>query len=266
MKRHITGLNFRAALGSLLLAVALTPFCFAQNQNQPAPPPQLYWATVTQVKPGMMEQYQDFMKNETLPAFKKAGGKEISVWVVQNFGHGGEIVSFRPVENFKQLDEPNFLVKALGEAGARAWVAKRAQMIISSRSLLVSIIPALSAPIKGQPKLAFGVATTVAPGRMAEYSKWLKEQALAANAKTNSKGVITYVEGLGGNPNAIHVAVYFDNFEDIGNFVQAYNKAMAELKLQPNPPIGVQERIEFGVYRHVPELSLIPTTQKAENR
>lgn len=266
MQRHRSTTQIILTLGALLLAASITPFCFAQNQNQPAPPPQLYWATVTQVKPGMMQQYQDFMKNETLPAFKKAGGKEISVWVVQNFGPGGEIWSFRPVENFKGLDEPGFLVKALGEAGARAWVAKRAQMITGSRSLLVSIIPALGAPIKSQPKLALSVTTAVTPGRVAEYTKWLKENGLVANAKTNSKGVITFVEGLGGNPNAIRVAVYFDNFEDIGNFVQAYNKAMAELKLQPNPPIGVQERIEFGVYRHVPELSITPAPQKAENR
>jgi hypothetical protein len=262
MQRHRSTKPF-LAFGALLLAVSLTPFAFAQNQNQSAAAAQIYWATVTQVKPGMMGQYQDFIKNETLPAFKKAGGKEFSVWVVHNFGPAGEIWTFRPVENMKQLDEPNFLVKALGEAGTRAWAAKRAQMITGYRSFLVSTVPTLSAPIKGAPKLALGVTTAITPGRVAEYTKHLKENALAANAKTNSKGVITFVEGLGGNPNAVHVAVYFDNFEDIGNFVQAFNKAMTELKLQPNPPIGVQERVEFGVYRYVPELSVAPAPAKA---
>ncbi|MBI3428410.1 MAG: hypothetical protein HY011_36280 [Acidobacteria bacterium] len=260
MQRHHATTKLFLAFGALLLAVSLTPFCLAQNTP---PAPQLYWVTVTQVKPGMAEQYQAFIKNETLPAFKKAGGKQFETWVVQYFGAVGEVWTFRPVENFKQLDEPNFVVKALGEAGARAWAAKRAQLTTGYRSFLASIAPELSVPLKGEPKLALAVTTAITPGRVAEYAKHLKENALAANAKTNSKGVATFVEGLGGNPNAVHVAVYFDNFEDIGNFVQAYGKAMAELKLQANPPIGVQERVEFGVYRYIPELSIRPAPAKA---
>lgn len=259
MQKHHATTKLFLAFGTLLLTFSLTPFCLAQNQ---APPSQLYWVTVTQVKPGLMQQYQEFLKNETLPAFKKAGGKQFGTWIVQNFGPGGEVWTFRPVENFKQLDEPNFLVKAVGEAGARAWAAKRAPMIINSRSFLASTAPELSVPLKGEPKLALAVTTAITPGRVAEYAKHLKENALAANAKTNSKGVATFVEGLGGNPNVVHVAVYFDNFEDIGNFVQAYGKAIAELKLQANPPIGVQQHIEFGVYRYVPELSIRPTPAK----
>jgi hypothetical protein len=259
MQRHHSTIKLFLAFSAALLALSLSPFCLAQTQ----PAPRLYAMTVTQVKPGMMEQYQAFLKNETLAAFKKAGGKECSTWTVQTFGPGGEIWIYRPVENLKQLDEPNFIVKALGEAGARAWIAKRAQLVTSSRTVLVATIPTLSAPINGEPKLAFGVTTTVTPGRLEDYIKHVKENGLAANAKTNSKGVVAFVESFGGNPNTIHVAVFFDNFEDIGNFITAYNKAIAELKLQPNPPVGVQERVEFGVYRYLPELSVVPAPAKA---
>ena len=135
-------------------------------------------------------------------------------------------------------------------------------MIISSRTYLASTLPALSVPRKGEPKFGIGVVTNVAPGRTAEFYKWFKENALVANAKTNSKGVFTFVEGLGGNPNIVHVGVNFDNFADMENFVQAYNKAMADLKLQLHPPVGVETQVEFAVYRYIPELSISPAPAK----
>ncbi len=61
----------------------------------------------------------------------------------------------------------------------------------------------------------------------------------------------------------LEVAVQFDNFEDMGKFVQAYGKAMADLKLQTNAPVGVESHVEFAVYRYVPELSIAPAPAKA---
>lgn len=264
MQRHIATTKLFLALGALLLAVSLTPFAFAQSP--PAAQPQLYAVTVTQVKPGMMDQYREFLKNETLVAFKKAGGKEFQTWVVQTFGEGGEVWTYRPVENFKQLDEPGFLLKALGEAGVRAWNTKRAQMVSQTRSFMISTVPALSVPPKGKSKICIGVRASITPGRGAEYAKWLKENALPAAAKTSAKGVYTNTVGLGGNPNEVQVAVLFDNFEDMGNFVAAYGKAMTDLKLQANAPVGVVAHTEFAVYRFFPELSLTLLPQKAENK
>ncbi|MGH9799428.1 MAG: hypothetical protein ACRD82_03610 [Blastocatellia bacterium] len=263
MQRHSSITKLFLAFSALLVAVSLTTICLAQN---PAPTPQTYQVTVTQVKPGMMDQYREFLKNETLAAFKKAGGKEFHTWVVQTFGEGGEVWTYRPIENLKQLDEPGYLVKALGEAGVKAWNAKRAQLVSHTRSFLISTVPALSVLPKGEPKICIGVRATITPGRMPEYMKWLKENALAANAKTNSKGVYTNVVGLGGNPNEVQVAVLFDNFEDMGNFVQAYGKVMTDLKLQANAPIGVVANTEFAVYRFVPELSLLPAPAKAASK
>ena len=137
-------------------------------------------------------------------------------------------------------------------------------MITGYRNFLVSSVPELSVPPKSEPKICIGVRANITPGRMPEYMKWLKENALAANAKTGSKGVYTNVVGLGGNPNEVQVAVLFDNFEDMGNFVQAYGKAMTDLKLQANAAVGVVAHTEFAVYRFIPELSLVPTPAPAK--
>lgn len=252
MQRHRSIPKLILAFGALLLAVSLTPFCFAQS----APPaPQVFQMIVTRVKPDMVMEYNEFIK-ETLAAFKKGGGKQWETWTTDTLGEYYEYWVIRPVENLKQFDQPGPVVKALGQEGTRAWFTKWNRMVVSTRSFLVSTLPALSVPTKGEPKLCIGVITNTAPGRTAEFYKWLKENALVANAKTNSKGVSTFSESLGGNPNTVHVAVFFDNFEDMGNFFQAYGKAIADLKLQGNSPVGVETQSQFAVYRYIPELSL----------
>lgn len=258
MQRHRSITTLFLAFVTLLLAVSLTPL--SQAQNKP-PASQVFRVSVVRVKPEMDAEYREFVK-ETLAAYKKGGGTLFQTWTGTTLGEAYVYIYFTPVENLKQFDQPGPVVKALGEDGIRAWAAKRGRLIISSRTYLASTLPALSVPRKGEPKLGIGVVTNVAPGRTAEYYKWFKENALVANAKTNSKGVFTFVEGLGGNPNTVHVGVNFDNFEDMENFVQAYNKAMADLKLQPNPPVGVQTQVEFAVYRYIPELSLSPAPAK----
>lgn len=262
MQRHRLTTKLFPVFGALLLAVSLTPFCMAQTT---APTPQVFQVTVVRVKPEMDAGYREFTK-ETLAAYKKGGGTMWETWTTATLGESFEYWFFRPVENLKQFDQPGPVVKALGEEGTRAWAAKRSRMIVSARTFLVSTLPALSVPRQGDPKLGIGVITNIAPGRTAEFYKWLKENALVANAKTKSKGVSTFVQGLGGNPNVVHVSVFFDSFEDIGNFVQAYGKAVADLKLQPGSPVGVESQVEFGVYRYIPELSLRPAPATATGK
>ncbi len=258
MQRHRSTTKLFLAFGALLLAVSLTPFCLAQSTP---PPSQVLQVIVVRVKPEMDTEFREFVK-ETVAAFKKGGGKEWETWTAATLGEGYEYWVFRPVESLKQFDQPGPVAKALGEEGTRAWYAKWSRMVVSTRSFLVTTLPALSVPRKGEPKLSIAVVTHVAPGRTAEFYKWIKENALVANAKTKSKGVSTFVQGLGGNPNVVHVAVSFDNFEDIGNFVQAYGKAVADLKLQPGSPVGVESQAEFGVYRYIPELSISASPAK----
>jgi hypothetical protein len=87
----------------------------------------------------------------------------------------------------------------------------------------------------------------------------------AALAKTNAKGVLASKVGFGGDPNSYIALVLFDNWADIEKFPAAYTKAAAEAKLAP-APAGVVNLTEWRVYRYVPELSIAPAPQKAENR
>ncbi len=230
MTRRISKAHFFLAVGALLLAATLTPSGFAQNQPTAQTPaaPQSYWMTVTRVKPEMVNEYRELLKNETLPAFKKAGGKVWATWTTAIFGEGAVFWTIRPIDSLKQFDEPIFIVKALGEAGAQAWAAKRGRMIISFRSFMITARPDLGiAPKTNEaPKVGVGARNSVTPGRTAEYEKMLKENLLPVVGKTNVKGFLVSKVGLGGDPNEYLSLALFDSFADLEKFRAVFEKAI----------------------------------------
>jgi len=263
MTRHITRPGFFPALSGLLLATAFTTAGFAQTPAPTPPPPQTLQMTVVQVKLDMGREWREYLQNDANPAAIKAGVKERGVWTTATFGEGGEYVIVTPIENLAQFDGPSPIVKALGQEGATALLAKRQRLINGSRSFTLTARPELGfAPAPGyQVKLAVRSTSTVLPGHVAEFIKSTKEGA-AVMAKTNAKGVLVGQVGLGGNPNEFISLVLFDSFADLAGFPQAFAKAAAEAKLAP-APAGTVAHSEWSVTRYVPELSIIPAPPKA---
>jgi hypothetical protein len=256
MQRQII-IRVGVACGALLFA--LTSFAYAQNP----PARQSYQVTIVQVKPEMEREYGDYLKNEAIPALQKSGVKQRAAWRTATFGEGGEYVFLTPIESLAQFDNPNAMVKALGQEGVAALLAKRARLISSSRNVLITARPDLGVAPKADYayKLGFSGNVTVTPGRTAEYEKYVKDLS-ATVAKTNAKGVLVGKAGLGGDPNSYRLMVLFDNWADLEKFQAAYAKASAETKLTP-AAAGVVAHTEWRVYRYAPELSITPTPQRA---
>ncbi len=256
MKRQLIT---RLGAACVALLFALTSFAYAQNP----PARQSYEVTITQVKPGMGGEFGDYLKNDANPALQKGGVKQRTVWTTATFGEGGEYVFLTPIESLAQFDNPGPAVKALGQEGAAALLAKRARLISSSRIVQVTARPDLGLAPKADYayKLGVGSNVSVTPGRTAEYEKYVKDLS-ATLAKTNAKGVLVGKAGLGGDPNSYRLMVLFDNWADLEKFQAAYAKASAETKLTP-AATGVVAHAEWRVYRYVPELSITPTPQQA---
>ncbi len=226
---------------------------------------QRYQVTETRVKPGMGATYQEFTKNETLPAYQKAGVKQISYYTTAGFGEGGEFVVLRPIESLKEFDEPGIFVKALGEAGAKAWAAKRAQMIVSSRSYILQTRPELSiAPNPNEPnKLAFVTRQSIAPGRSADFESLLKNDMLPLIKKANPKGYFVAKVGIGGDAEEYHTVVLVNSFADYEKWGEALLKEGYD-KVTPKRA-GIVMHREQAAYRFIPELSL-PQPMMAQNK
>lgn len=249
----------RLGAACVALLFALTSFAYAQNP----PAQQSYEVTTVQVKPGMGGEYVDLQKKEMIPALQKGGVKQRSVWTTATFGEGGEYVTLRPIESLAQFDDPHPVVKALGQEGATALLAKRARLISSSHIVQITARPDLGVAPKADYAYKLGVSANVSvtPGRTDEYEKYVKALSATA-AKTNAKGVLVGKAGLGGDPNSYRLMVLFDNWADLEKYRAAREKAAAETKLTP-AATGVVAHTEWRVYRYVPELSIASAPQRA---
>jgi hypothetical protein len=265
MKRRLTK-SLILTISTVLLAAffnaCTTPASPAASSSatteQASAPRQRYWVTEVHVKPEMMTQYREFALNETLPAYQKAGYKQQSVWMTATLGEAFEYIYFRPIESLQQFDEPSFLVKALGEEGARKWFAKRGAMIVSSHSYIMQARPELSISPdpNAVPKLAFVSRASIAPGRSTEFENYVKNDVLPIVKKTNPKGHLVTKVTTGGDTEEYISATLLDSFADFEKWGTAlakegYGNIVAKRA-------GIVMRRESAVYRYVPELSLRP--------
>src|SRR3712207_3769934 len=125
------------ALSLLLCAAALAPHSSLAQVPSPtpaAPARQRLGVTVVQVKPEMVRDFENLIKNEYNPALAKAGVKWNDVWRTAQFGDAFEFTFVSPIDNFAQFDGPGPLEKALGKEGAGAWYAKASRMVNGVRS------------------------------------------------------------------------------------------------------------------------------------
>ena len=257
-----------AFCGAALLLIAAYSQAVAQN---PSPTPQapatseFLSITVVSVKPEMVGEFQNFMKNTTNPALKKGGVKWREVW--QSTGAAGdafEYILVSPVAKFADYDGPSPLEKGLGPQGMPAWQTKAGSLVNSVHRYIVQTRPDLSftAQRTGAPKLAVVHSVNVALDRTGDYENYLKNDFVPVMKQA---GVTYHVSKtiFGGNANEYITLTLRDTFSDLDKgpvLVQALGPEAAQ-KLMQKLPAGVVVHLERSIVRFVPELSIIPATQ-----
>jgi hypothetical protein len=280
MKRHRSVTKQHAALSALLLAISLTTFAFAQTKpvaksrdksaatSMQAPVKrQLIALNFLVIKPGMGLEWQEFRKSETLPAARKGGVTDQEVWNTAIFGEGGGYVLVTPIESLAQYDGSSPMLKALGQEGSRAHAAKAARFTERAHSIAIETRPDLSiAPSPGsEPKLAVVTTSTIAGGRDDEYENFVRTAVLPAIKKASPKGYLVSRVVYGGNLNQYMSVVLLDSFADLQRWREAFAKEALTAKLAAKS-IGIVTSRENAVYRHMSELSIMTSQQKAENK
>jgi len=271
MKRHTSTKSLWLLLGLALAAAAFALFDFTPRRAlaiqtaQPSATPQRFQVTTTHVKPEMVDEYEAHLKNESLPLFKKAGGKQWSTWRTANLGESFEYVVVRPLASVAEFDEPNYVVKVLGEAGARAWIAKWRRMIASRHTFTVQALPELSIPPKTNdaPKLAVVYRTKIAPFRRQEYEEHFKTYSLPQFRKTDQQAFLMSRITFGGDSYEYIGMFLVDSFTGISKWLSSFANAGSG----PGAKLaGIVVQQESAVYRYVPELSIRPEAMKAANK
>jgi hypothetical protein len=252
-------LLFMVALGTQSAAQTPSP----TPQAQP-PAREFLSVTVVSVKPEMVGEFQNFMKNTTNPALKKGGIKGREVW--QNTTAGGdafEYVMVTPVGKLGEFDGPSALEKGLGAQGLSAWQTKAGTLVNSVRRFIIRTRPDLSfeAQRTGPPKLAVVTFVHVAPNRNSEFENYLKND----YAPVMKQAGVTYLVSqtiFGGDANEYITLTLRDSFTDLDKgpvLVQALGEEGAQ-KLLQKLPAGVVVHVERSLTRFVPDLSIMPAT------
>ena len=266
---HITRLTLlRAFFGAALMLVAAHSHeALAQNPTptpQAAPTPEFLSITVVSVKPEMMAEFQNFMKNTTNPALKKGGVKWREVWQSTSAeGDAFEYILVTPVAKFADFDGPGPLEKGLGPQGVPAWQTKAGSLVTSVRRFIIRTRPDLSFATQrtGAPKLAVVHSVHVAPDRNSDYENYLKNDFVPVMKQAG----VTYLVSqtiFGEDANEYVTLTMRDSFADLDKgpvLVQALGPEGAQ-KLMQKLPAGTVVHLERSIARFVPELSIIPAT------
>ena len=253
------------ALCALVFVAALSPQSVAQTPTpspQTAPTPEFLSLTVVSVKPEMITEFQNFMKNTTNPALKKGGLKWREVW--QSTGAAGdafEYVLVAPVSKLAEFDGPSALEKGLGAQAVPAWQAKAGSLVNSVRRFIIRTRPDLSfaGQRSGGPKLAVVHFVHIAPNRNDDYENYLKNDFVPVMKQAG----VTYLVSqtiFGGNANEYITLTMRDNFADLDKgpvLIQALGPEGAQ-KLTQKLPAGAVVNLERSLTRLVPELSILP--------
>lgn len=252
-------LVFMAALCAL--SVAQTPSSTPQARPSSS---EFLLLTVVSVKPEMVGDFQNFMKNTTNPALKKGGIKWRHVW--QNTTAAGDAFEYlmvSPVGKFAEFDGPSALERGLGAQGFSTWQTKAGSLVNSVHRFIIRTRPDLGfeGPRTGPPKLAVVTYVHAVANRGSEFENYLKND----YAPVMKQAGVTYLVAqtiFGGDANEYITLTLRDSFTDLDKgpvLVQALGEEGAQ-KLLQKLPAGVVVRVERSLMRFVPELSIMPAT------
>jgi hypothetical protein len=264
MKRMNSPLLHALWVVALLLGVAQLNPSMAQTPTAtpPATPPS-QWLVITQVivKPEMMAEFQNFMKNTTNPALKKGGIKWREVWQSTSYaGDAFEFVLVAPFDKFAEFDGPSPLEKALGAQGFADWSAKAGSLVKNVHRYIIRTRPDLSVMSKAYaPKLAVVSSVRVANGRSQEVENYIKNDFAPVFAKAGYNYLVSQTI-FGGDANEYVTLAMRDSFTDIdkGPIPTLVLGQEGAQKLFAKLPAGVITHMERTIMRFVPELSIMP--------
>jgi hypothetical protein len=240
-------------LGFLAVASITTPPAVMQ-----APASQWLSLNIVRIKPDRIREYVEFQKSETIPALKKAGQTGRDAWRTATFGETYQIAYISRIRAFEQYDTPNPIIKALGEAGYQAYLAKVRPMIEGQTIQAVRTRPDLSYVANPATRPTLGILTTVDVhgNKLLDFEAYLKNEWIPAL----KKGGGTHYEVLqvmyGGLTTQYMTFVGLSNFAELDKG-HPVTRALGEAGLMQMMAKhgGFAQRIERSIIRLDPELS-----------
>ena len=231
-------------------------------------PPQRISVAVAQVKPDMVGTYQDLIKNELIPALKKAGVQYRWTWTNTAMGGTGfTFAAVQPVTSYAQYDQPNPAQRAMGDAAFATYNAKLRATLVSTHTTISTLRQDLSIQSNSPaaPPLLQLQTIQIAAGKGAEFTSLMTTDYLPNYRKAGVKDFWAYAINFGAPGGQIVTARALSKFADLDATPGLLQKAglSPEAAAQINAKRGaITTLLQNDVVRYVPELSFgSPTTR-----
>lgn len=215
----------------------------------------------------MIDAYHALVRDELVPAQKKAGLPWRATYRPASYGDAFTFVAVLPVANYAQFDQPNPVQKALGDRAAK-FNQRLRQMILSRETIGQTLQPEFSIESGSttHAPLILVQQRKLLPGRAAEFNQLLTSQLLPAYRKAGIKDFWMHFTNFGapiGRTSVRPIA----SFAELDSPQSPLAKALgAEAAQKINQQlIAMTDTLENTVMRLVPELSyttLKPMTSK----
>ena len=201
----------RAAVAVLLLGAAASSLA-----QTPSPRPTVTRLLVTEyrVKPDMVGQWLALQRNEVVPALKKAGVAQYTVYQTV-IGDASDFTVVTPLKSFGEFDGPDALERALGAQQAAALSAKLGECTesihrrIENRQDEFYIDP-------GAASALFASSYRAMPGRSQDYMSFIRAEMFPVmqTAKENGTfaGLSVTVSVQGGEAGIITLNMHYPDF------------------------------------------------------
>jgi hypothetical protein len=261
MKENRQSTLVLAALALIALAAPPAPAAAqtpASAASAAAPANTRYHVTVVRLKPDMLNEWMDLQKNEVVPALKKAGVANRTVWSTV-VGNSFEYSIAVPFEKFAAMDGPGSLVTALGAEAAARLNGKIRKCIETQRTYMANRVNDLTIPA-GDALVSRMVVRRVPQGKTQEYVAFYRSEVFPALKKAKEQGKIAgaqlSIRGAGAQANEVVTIESFNKFADLdaGGAVQAVvgNEAMAAITAKSN---ALATSVQTVIRRRVADLS-----------
>jgi hypothetical protein len=172
---------------------------------------------VVEVRPDSVAEYMALQKSDVIPALQKAGVPYRNAWRTGAFGANFTVAYLTPITSFAALDEPNPMLKALGEEAYRAFQVKAAKLITSARVYAMRERPDLGLRTEGAPMAKLGVLASVevAPGRALEWETILKNDWTPALKKAGVANYVVHQVVFGGSAGQYYTFTPLENYAQL---------------------------------------------------
>jgi hypothetical protein len=254
-------MTFRSPALRVVLAVIGLALAVASASvpllSQSPPASELFALNVVTVKPDMLRAYVDLQKSDIIPALKKGGQAWRETWRTASFGDPFMFANVSAISGFDQYDGPSPMVKALGQDGYQALLARLRPMIASQRTYAMRTRPDLSFRAEGTPAQPMAILTVVHvhPTKLLDFEAFIKGDWIPALKKGGGKAYTVVQVLYGGGTTEFHTLVGIDKYADLGS--HPVTKALGDdglTKLMAQSG-GFASSIERSVVRLDPELS-----------